>query len=30
MNFKNILVPYDNSANSKKALKQAFTLAKFY
>jgi len=27
MNFKNILVPYDNSANSKKALKQAFVLA---
>lgn len=27
MNFKNILVPYDNSANSKRALKQAFVLA---
>jgi nucleotide-binding universal stress UspA family protein len=27
MNFKDILVPYDNSANSKRALKQAFVLA---
>jgi nucleotide-binding universal stress UspA family protein len=27
MNFKNILVPYDNSANSKRALKQALVLA---